>query len=56
MCITLTILTCTFLYILQTFNELFSPQKTEADILSIVSKAEEFEQVKVRGQMTIGSF
>lgn len=33
----------------QTFNELFNAQKTEADILSIVSKAEEFEQVKVRG-------
>lgn len=31
----------------KTFNELFNAQKTEADILSIVSKAEEFEQVKV---------
>ncbi|KTG40097.1 hypothetical protein cypCar_00023459 [Cyprinus carpio] len=30
----------------QTFNKLFSAQKTEADILSIVSKAEEFEQIK----------
>ncbi|XP_048883103.1 activating signal cointegrator 1 complex subunit 3 [Brienomyrus brachyistius] len=33
---------------IETFNELFNAQKTEADILSIVSKAEEFEQVKVR--------
>ncbi|XP_060726018.1 activating signal cointegrator 1 complex subunit 3 isoform X1 [Tachysurus vachellii] len=35
---------------IETFNELFSAQKTEADILSIVSKAEEFEQVKVRDE------
>lgn len=34
---------------MQMFNELFNSQKTEADILSIASKAEEFEQVKVRG-------
>ncbi|KAF4088062.1 hypothetical protein AMELA_G00078530 [Ameiurus melas] len=34
----------------QTFNDLFDAQKTEADILSIVSKAEEFEQVKVRDE------
>lgn len=32
----------------KTFNELFSSQNTEADILNIVSKAEEFEQLKVR--------
>ncbi|KAM3873609.1 activating signal cointegrator 1 complex subunit 3 [Diretmus argenteus] len=32
----------------ETFNELFNSQRTEADIFSIVSKAEEFEQVKVR--------
>lgn len=32
----------------QTFNELFFAHKTEGDILAIVSKAEEFEQVKVR--------
>ncbi|XP_035275988.1 activating signal cointegrator 1 complex subunit 3 [Anguilla anguilla] len=35
---------------IETFNELFNAQKTEADILSIVSKAEEFEQVKVRDE------
>uniref|UniRef100_A0AAY4D056 Activating signal cointegrator 1 complex subunit 3 n=1 Tax=Denticeps clupeoides TaxID=299321 RepID=A0AAY4D056_9TELE len=35
---------------IETFNELFSAQKTEADILSIISKAEEFEQVKVRDE------
>ncbi|KAL0984962.1 hypothetical protein UPYG_G00151150 [Umbra pygmaea] len=35
---------------IETFNELFNSQKTEADILSIVSKAEEFEQVKVRDE------
>ncbi|KAK7157184.1 hypothetical protein R3I93_008608 [Phoxinus phoxinus] len=35
---------------METFNELFSAQKTEADILSIVSKAEEFEQIKVRDE------
>ncbi|KAG5271489.1 hypothetical protein AALO_G00180410 [Alosa alosa] len=35
---------------IETFNEMFSSQKTEADILSIVSKAEEFEQVKVRDE------
>lgn len=34
---------------LKTFNEHFNSQRTEADILSIVSKAEEFEQLKVRG-------
>uniref|UniRef100_A0A8C7XBM4 Activating signal cointegrator 1 complex subunit 3 n=1 Tax=Oryzias sinensis TaxID=183150 RepID=A0A8C7XBM4_9TELE len=33
---------------IETFNELFSSQNTEADILNIVSKAEEFEQLKVR--------
>lgn len=33
----------------KTFNENFNSQRTEADILSIVSKAEEFEQLKVRG-------
>ncbi|XP_074846926.1 activating signal cointegrator 1 complex subunit 3 isoform X2 [Carettochelys insculpta] len=32
----------------QTFNELFEAHKTEGDILAIVSKAEEFEQIKVR--------
>uniref|UniRef100_A0A8B9HI64 Activating signal cointegrator 1 complex subunit 3 n=1 Tax=Astyanax mexicanus TaxID=7994 RepID=A0A8B9HI64_ASTMX len=35
---------------IETFNELFNAQKTDADILSIVSKAEEFEQVKVRDE------
>ncbi|KAL4657484.1 activating signal cointegrator 1 complex subunit 3 [Arapaima gigas] len=35
---------------IETFNELFNAQKTEADILSIVSKAEEFDQVKVRDE------
>nr|XP_060609072.1 activating signal cointegrator 1 complex subunit 3 [Anolis sagrei ordinatus] len=33
---------------IETFNELFDAHKTEGDILSIVSKAEEFEQIKVR--------
>ena len=33
---------------MKTFNELFNSQRTEGDIFSIVSKAEEFEQVKVR--------
>lgn len=33
---------------IETFNELFNSQRTEADILSIVSKAEEFDQLKVR--------
>lgn len=33
---------------MQTFNELFDAHKTEGDILSIVSKAEEFDQIKVR--------
>lgn len=37
----------------QTFNDLFNAQKTEGDILSIVSKAEEFEQVKVRGHIAL---
>lgn len=31
----------------KTFNESFNSQRTEADVLSIVSKAEEFEQLKV---------
>lgn len=35
------------LFSLQTFNELFDAHKTEGDILAIVSKAEEFEQIKV---------
>ncbi|RVE62284.1 hypothetical protein OJAV_G00155540 [Oryzias javanicus] len=33
---------------IETFNELFSSQNTEADILNIVSKAEESRQLKVR--------
>ncbi|XP_030091502.2 activating signal cointegrator 1 complex subunit 3 [Serinus canaria] len=33
---------------IETFNELFDAHKTEGDILAIVSKAEEFEQIKVR--------
>lgn len=36
---------------MKTFNELFTSQQTEADILCTVSKAEEFEQLKVRGQV-----
>lgn len=32
---------------LQTFNELLGAHKTEADIFALVSKAEEFEQIKV---------
>ncbi|KAJ0066258.1 hypothetical protein NL108_004118 [Boleophthalmus pectinirostris] len=35
---------------IETFNELFNSQRTEADILSIVSKAEEFDQLKVRDE------
>ncbi|XP_078504501.1 activating signal cointegrator 1 complex subunit 3 [Lissotriton helveticus] len=35
---------------IETFNELFDAHKTEGDILSIVSKAEEFEQIKVRDE------
>ncbi|XP_068188978.1 activating signal cointegrator 1 complex subunit 3 isoform X2 [Antennarius striatus] len=35
---------------IETFNELFTPQRTDADILGIVSKAEEFEQLKVRDE------
>uniref|UniRef100_A0A3Q3K309 Activating signal cointegrator 1 complex subunit 3 n=1 Tax=Monopterus albus TaxID=43700 RepID=A0A3Q3K309_MONAL len=35
---------------IETFNELFNSQQTEADILSTVSKAEEFEQLKVRDE------
>nr|E7F8F4.2 RecName: Full=Activating signal cointegrator 1 complex subunit 3 [Danio rerio] len=35
---------------IESFNELFNAQNTEADVLSIVSKAEEFEQIKVRVQ------
>ncbi|XP_061770948.1 activating signal cointegrator 1 complex subunit 3 [Nerophis ophidion] len=35
---------------IETFNEHFNSQRTEADILSIVSKAEEFEQLKVRDE------
>ncbi|NWX11126.1 ASCC3 protein, partial [Caloenas nicobarica] len=35
---------------IETFNELFDAHKTEGDILAIVSKAEEFEQIKVRGE------
>ncbi|KAJ3598427.1 hypothetical protein NHX12_001937, partial [Muraenolepis orangiensis] len=35
---------------IETFNELFNSQRTEGDIFSIVSKAEEFEQVKVRDE------
>ncbi|XP_077668994.1 activating signal cointegrator 1 complex subunit 3 isoform X3 [Eretmochelys imbricata] len=33
---------------IETFNEHFDAHKTEGDILAIVSKAEEFEQIKVR--------
>ncbi|KAM3931944.1 activating signal cointegrator 1 complex subunit 3 [Leptodactylus fuscus] len=33
---------------IETFNDLFDAHKTEGDILAIVSKAEEFEQIKVR--------
>uniref|UniRef100_A0A8C6KGY8 Activating signal cointegrator 1 complex subunit 3 n=1 Tax=Nothobranchius furzeri TaxID=105023 RepID=A0A8C6KGY8_NOTFU len=33
---------------METFNEHFNSQRTEADILTVVSKAEEFEQLKVR--------
>ncbi|XP_036173871.1 activating signal cointegrator 1 complex subunit 3 isoform X3 [Myotis myotis] len=33
---------------IETFNELFDAHKTEGDILAIVSKAEEFDQIKVR--------
>ncbi|CAH2252491.1 activating signal cointegrator 1 complex subunit 3 isoform X1 [Pelobates cultripes] len=35
---------------IETFNELFDAHKTEGDILAIVSKAEEFEQIKVRDE------
>ncbi|XP_053736131.1 activating signal cointegrator 1 complex subunit 3 isoform X2 [Synchiropus splendidus] len=35
---------------IETFNELFNSQRTEADILSIVCKAEEFEQLKIRDE------
>ncbi|XP_060905517.1 activating signal cointegrator 1 complex subunit 3 [Labrus mixtus] len=35
---------------IETFNESFNSQRTEGDILSIVSKAEEFEQLKVRDE------
>lgn len=35
---------------IETFNENFNSQRTEADILSILSKAEEFEQLKVRDE------
>lgn len=35
---------------IETFNELFNSQRTEADIFSIVSKAEEFDQLKVRDE------
>lgn len=35
---------------MKTFNDHFNSQRTEADILSIVSKAEEFDQLKVREQ------
>ncbi|KAM9852705.1 activating signal cointegrator 1 complex subunit 3 [Aulostomus maculatus] len=35
---------------IETFNGLFNSQGTEADILRIVSKAEEFEQLKVRDE------
>ncbi|XP_061631426.1 activating signal cointegrator 1 complex subunit 3 isoform X1 [Phyllopteryx taeniolatus] len=35
---------------IETFNEHFNSQRTEADILGIVSKAEEFEQLKVRDE------
>lgn len=37
-------------FFFKTFNESFNSQRTEADILSIVSKAEEFEQLKVSGR------
>lgn len=32
---------------MKTFNEEFNSQKTEAEILTVVSKAEEFDQLKV---------
>ncbi|XP_056902456.1 activating signal cointegrator 1 complex subunit 3 isoform X2 [Takifugu flavidus] len=35
---------------IETFNENLNSQQTEADILSTVSKAEEFEQLKVRDE------
>ncbi|KAK5922855.1 hypothetical protein CgunFtcFv8_020084 [Champsocephalus gunnari] len=35
---------------IETFNEMFNSQRTEADIFSIVSKAEEFDQLKVRDE------
>ncbi|KAK1895019.1 Activating signal cointegrator 1 complex subunit 3 [Dissostichus eleginoides] len=37
-------------YTIETFNDMFNSQRTEADILSIVSKAEEFDQLKVRDE------
>lgn len=40
---------------LKTFNENFNSQRTEADILSIVSKAEEFEQLKVSSCLELTS-
>ncbi|XP_038655200.1 activating signal cointegrator 1 complex subunit 3 isoform X1 [Scyliorhinus canicula] len=33
---------------IETFNELFSAHNTEADVFALVSKAEEFEQIKIR--------
>ncbi|XP_073933923.1 activating signal cointegrator 1 complex subunit 3 isoform X2 [Castor canadensis] len=33
---------------IETFNQLFDAHKTEGDIFAIVSKAEEFDQIKVR--------
>ncbi|XP_022375871.1 activating signal cointegrator 1 complex subunit 3 [Enhydra lutris kenyoni] len=33
---------------IETFNEFFDAHKTESDIFAIVSKAEEFDQIKVR--------
>uniref|UniRef100_A0A4W3HS74 Activating signal cointegrator 1 complex subunit 3 n=1 Tax=Callorhinchus milii TaxID=7868 RepID=A0A4W3HS74_CALMI len=35
---------------IETFNELFNAHSTEADIFAVVSKAEEFEQIKVRDE------
>ncbi|XP_049753918.1 activating signal cointegrator 1 complex subunit 3 isoform X2 [Elephas maximus indicus] len=35
---------------IETFNELFDAHKTEGDIFAIVSKAEEFDQIKVRDE------
>ena len=38
---------CSYLFPIQTFNELLKPYMNEAEMMAMVAKSKEFEQVKV---------